>query len=108
VTIVYRVNRKMEKIDFSTIDEIITDILQVLSPEYQEKIKEMSIDDFSDIVHFNFGQWIKDKYFYQNPAQEQLIKSLDGLEKNYMFLDGDKFSHIILEKLYEKITTEKK
>jgi len=97
----------MENVGYSTIDEIINDILQVLSPEYQATIKEMSIDDFSDIVHFNFGQWIKDKYFYQNPAQEQLIKSLDGLNKNYMFLDGDKFSHIILEKLYERITTMK-
>ena len=56
---------KMENDGYSTIDEIITDILQVLSPEYQEKIKEMSIDDFRDIEHFNFGQWIRNKYFYQ-------------------------------------------
>jgi hypothetical protein len=95
-----------EKIGYSTIDEIINDILQVLSPEYQEKIKEMSIEDFRTIDHFNFGQWIRNKYFYQNPAQEQLVKSL-GDPKEYMFLDGDKFSHIILEKLYERITTMK-
>jgi hypothetical protein len=47
---------KMENVGYSTIDEIINDILQVLSPEYQEAIKEMSIDDFRDIEHFNFGQ----------------------------------------------------
>jgi len=93
---------KLKNFGYSTIDEIITDILQVLSPEYQEKIKEMSIEDFRDIEHFNFGQWIRNKYFYQNPAQEQLIKSLGGLEKNFMLRDSDRFSHIILEALWEK------
>ena len=97
----------MENVGYSTIDEIIIDILQVLSPEYQEKIKEMSIDDFRDIEHFNFGQWIRNKYFYQNPAQELLVKGLSD-PKESMFLDDDKFSHMILEKLYEKVTTEKK
>ena len=96
----------MEKIEFSTIDAIITDILQLLSQEYQEKIKEMSIEDFRTIDHFNLGQWIRNKYFYQNPAQEHLVKSLSD-PKEYVFLDGDKFSHIILEKLYERITTVK-
>jgi hypothetical protein len=93
---------KMENVGYSTIDEIINDILQVLSLEYQEKIKEMSIDDFRDIEHFNFGQWIRKKYFYQNPAKEQLNKSLGGLEKNYMLLDDNRFSHIILEALWKK------
>jgi hypothetical protein len=97
---------KMENVGYSTIDEIINDILQVLSVEYQETIKGMSNDDFRDIEHFNFGQWIRNKYFYQNPAQEQLVKSLSD-PKEYMFLEDDKFSHMILEKLYEKITTIK-
>ena len=97
----------MENVGYSTIDEVINDILQVLSPEYQETIKEMSNDDFRDIEHFNFGQWIRNKYFYQNPTQEQLVKSLHD-PKEYLFLDDDNFSHMILEKLYEKITTEKK
>jgi hypothetical protein len=98
---------KMENVGYSTIDEVINDILQVLSPEYQETIKEMSNDDFRDIEHFNFGQWIRNKYFYQNPTQKQLVKSLHD-PKEYLFLDDDNFSHMILEKLYEKITTEKK
>jgi hypothetical protein len=93
---------KIKNFGYSTIDEIIADIFQVLSPEYQEKIKEMSIEDFRDIEHFNFGQWIRNKYFYQNPAQEQLIKSLGGLEKNFMLRDSDRFSHIILQALWEK------
>ena len=93
---------KMENVGYSTINEIINDILQVLSPEYQETIKEMSNDDFRDIEHFNFGKWIRNKYFYQNPAQEQLNKSLGGLEKNYMLLGGNRFSHIILEALWKK------
>jgi hypothetical protein len=92
----------MKSIGFSTIDKVINDILQVLSPEYEETIKEMSIDDFRDIEHFNFGQWIRNKYLYQNPEHEQLIKSLGGLEKNRILLDGDRFSHIVLEALWEK------
>ncbi len=94
------------EVGYSTIDEIINDILQVLSLEYQETIKEMSNDDFRNIDHFNFGQWIKNKYFNQNPAQEQLVTTLSD-PKEYIFLDDDKFSHMILEKLYEKITTVK-
>ena len=97
----------MENVRYSSVDEIINDILQVLSPEYQETIKEMSKDDFRDIEHFNFGQWIRNKYFYHNPAQEQVVKSLSDL-KEYRFHDGDEFSRMILGKLYEKITTEKK
>jgi hypothetical protein len=93
---------KMENVGYSTIDEVINDILQILSPEYQEEIKEMSIDNFRDIEHFNFGQWIRNRYFYQNHAQEKLIKSLGGLEKNYMLHDDDRFSHIILEALWKK------
>jgi hypothetical protein len=31
-----------------------------------------------------------------------------GDKKEYRFLDGDVFSRIVLEKLYEKITTESK
>ena len=96
----------MENVGYSTIDEIINDILQVLSPEYQETIKEMSNDDFRDIDQFNFGQWIRNKYFYQNPAQEQLVKSLSD-PKEYMFDDDDKFSHMVLDQLYEKIITTK-
>jgi len=97
-----KMTEKIKNSGYSTIDEIIADILQVLSPEYQEKIKEMSIEDFRDIEHFNFGQWIRNKYFYQNPAQEQLSRSLGGLEKNFMLLDSDRFSHIILEALWKK------
>jgi pyruvate dehydrogenase complex dehydrogenase (E1) component len=97
----------MENVGYSTIDEIINDILQVLSLEYQETIKKMSNDDFCDIEHFNVGQWIRNKYFYQNPEQVQLVKNLSD-PKEYMFLDDDKFSHMILDKLYEKVTTENK
>ena len=96
----------MEESGYSTIDEIINDILHVLSPEYQETIKEMSNDDFRDIEHFNFGQWIKNKYFHQNPAQEQLVESLSD-PNEYIFLDDEKISHMILEKLYQRITTTK-
>jgi hypothetical protein len=96
-------SEKIENVGYSTVDEIINDILQVLSPEYQETIKEMSSDDYRDIEHFNFGQWIKNKYFYQNPAQEQLVKSLHN-PKDSMDLDGEGVSRIILKKLYEKIT----
>jgi len=67
----------------------------------------MLVEDFCQEQHFNFGLWIRNKYFYQNPTQEQLIKNISMLEE-YMLLDGDTFSHIILEKLYKRIITEKK
>ena len=96
-----------EKIEFSTVEQILGDILKTLSTEYQEKIKEMSLIDFEVQEHFNLRLLIRNKYFYQNKAQKEIIKNLGG-EEDFLFLDGDEFSGIILEKLYERITTEKK
>ena len=96
----------MGKIKFSTLDEIIDDILKTLPSDLQEKIKEMTVDDFVITQHFSLGIWIRNKYFHQNPMKEQLIVNL-GYPKDSLFLDGDRFSHIILRKLYEKITTIK-
>ena len=67
----------------------------------------MTVDDFIIKHHFELGLLIKNKYFYRNKAREQLITSLDN-KKKLVFLDGDVFSQIVLEKLYERITKEKK
>jgi hypothetical protein len=96
-----------EKIGFSTVDEIIDDLLKTLPLDFQEKITEITVDDFIIEQHFSLGIWIRNKYFYQNPVKEQLIANL-GYQKDFLFLDGDRFCHIILRKLYEKITTESK
>jgi hypothetical protein len=93
----------IKKVGFPTVDKILDDILKTLTPEFQEKIKEMTVDDFITKHHFGLGLLIKDKYFYRNKAREHLITSL-GNKKEYKFLDGDVFSQIVLEKLYERIT----
>jgi hypothetical protein len=67
----------------------------------------MTCDDFIIKQHFDLGMTIKEKYFYRNKARERLIESL-GNKKEHMFLDGDVLSHIVLEALYRKITTESK
>ena len=92
----------MKNVGYSTIDAILDDLLKTLPLEFQEKVKEMTCDDFIIKQHFNLGMIIKDKYFYKNKAREQLITSL-GNKKDYKFLDGDVFSQIVLEKLYERI-----
>ena len=97
----------MKKVRFSTVDEIIDDILKTLPCDFLEKVKEMTADEFRISQHFKLGMTIKDKYFYRNKTQEKLITSL-GDKKEYKFLDGDVFSGIVLEKLYEKITTKSK
>jgi hypothetical protein len=94
--------KKMKQVRFSTVDEIIDDILKTLPLEFQEKVKEMTVDDFIIKHHFELGLLIKDKYYYRNKSREQLIISL-GDKKEYIFLDGDVFSRIVLEKLYERI-----
>ena len=95
-----------EEIGFSTVDEIIDDLLKTLPLDFQGKIKEMTVDDFIIEEHFALGIWIRNKYFLQNPMKERLIANL-GYQKDNLFLDGDRFSHIILRKLYERITTMK-
>ena len=97
----------IKRVGYSTVDKILDDILKTLSLEFQERVKEMTIDDFIIKHHSGLGLLIKDKYFYRNKAREQLITSL-GNKKEYKFLDGDVFSQIVLEKLYERITTGKK
>jgi hypothetical protein len=97
-------NEDIEKIDFST---VIDDLLKTLPLDFQEEIKEMTVDDFVIKQHFSFGIWIRNKYFHQNPMKEQLIANL-GYQKDSLFLDGDRFSHIILRKLYKRITLTKK
>ena len=92
-----------KRVSYSTVDIILDDILKTLTLEFQGIAKEMTVDDFIIKHHFRLGLLIKDKYFYRNKAREQLITSL-GNKKEYKFLDGDVFSQIVLEKLYERIT----
>lgn len=99
----------MKKVGYTTVDIILEDILKTVPGSFKEKVKEMSCEEFIIKQHFNLGMTIKEKYFYRNKAQEQLIKSLDvGNKKEYRFLDGDVFSQLILEALWKKITTESK
>lgn len=96
----------IKRAGFSTVEKILDDILKTLPPEFLGKIKKMTVDEFRFSQHENLRMTIKEKYFYQNKAREQLIESL-GYKKEYIFLDGDVFSQIVLEKLYERITTVK-
>jgi hypothetical protein len=97
----------MKKVGYSTVDEILTDILKTYPFALQEAAKKMTADEFRISQHFNLGMTIRNKYFYKNTKREQLVKSL-GNKKEHMFLDGDVLSHIVLEALYRKITTESK
>jgi len=96
----------IKKVGFSTVDKILDDILKTLTPEFLEKVKHMTADEFRISQHSDLIITIKTKYFYRNKAREQLIESLSN-KKEYIFLDGDVFSRIVLKKLYEKITTGK-
>ena len=97
----------MKKVGYSTVDEILNDILKTCPFVLQDAVKKLTCDEFIIKQHFNLGMTIKEKYFYKNKAQEQLIKSL-GNKKEYRFLDGDVFSRIVLEALWKKITTKSK
>jgi hypothetical protein len=95
----------MKKVGYSTVDEILDDIIKTFPLEFQNGAKKMTADGFRISQHFNLGMTIRNKYFYRNPQREQLVKSLDN-KKEYRFLDGDVLSHIVLEALWKKITTE--
>jgi hypothetical protein len=97
----------MRKVGYSTVDEILNDILKTYPLVLQETAKKMTADEFRISQHFNLGMTIRKKYFYGNPKREQLVKSF-GNKKEYRFLDGDVFSRIVLEALWKKITTESK
>jgi hypothetical protein len=97
----------IKKVGFSTVDKILDDILKTVPLEFQETVKGMTCDDFVIKQRFDLGMNIKEKYFYRNKAKERLIESL-GNKKEYLFLDGDVFSQIILEKLYARIKKNRK
>jgi len=48
---------------YSSVDEILDDILETLSPNFLSKIKEMTVDDFIIKQHFDLGLVIKKKIF---------------------------------------------
>ncbi|MFA5103074.1 MAG: DUF6794 domain-containing protein [Candidatus Thermoplasmatota archaeon] len=96
----------MKKVGYATLDDVLDDLLSNVPGGFKEKVKTMTRDEFIVKQHFNLGMTIKEKYFYRNRAQEQLIKSLGlGDKKEYRFFDGDVFSQLILEALWKKITT---
>ena len=99
---ILRDKKDRKKVRFSTVDEILDDILNTLPPEFLERIKEMTVDEFRISQQSKLGMTIKTKYFYLNKEREQLITSL-GDKKGYTFLDGDVFSRIVLEKVYGRI-----
>jgi hypothetical protein len=103
---ILREKKDRKKVRFSTVGEIIDDLLKTLPPELLERIKEMTADEFRISQHSKLGMTIKTKYFYMNKEREQLIENL-GNKKEYKFLDGDVFSDIVLEKLYKKIAIMK-
>ena len=87
----------MKKVGYSTVDEILTDILKTFPLEFQDGAKKMTADEFRISQHSNLGMTIRNKYFYRNKSREQLIESL-GNKKEYIFLDGDVFSRIVSRK----------
>jgi len=95
----------MKKVGYSTVDEILDDIIKTFPLEFQDGAKRMTADKFLISQHFKLGMTIGNKYFYGNSKREQLVKSL-GNKKEYRFLDGDVLSRIVLEALWKKITTE--
>jgi hypothetical protein len=104
-----RREKRMKKVGYSTVEEVLEDILNTVSGSFKGNVKEMRCDEFINKQHFNLGMTIKEKYFYNNKGREQLIKSLGVDNKNeYRFLDGDVFSEIILEALWKKINKESK
>ena len=64
----------MRKVGYSTVDEILNDILKTYPLVLQETAKKMTADEFRISQHFNLGMTIRKKYFYENPKREQLVK----------------------------------
>jgi len=53
----------MKKVGYSTVDEILTDILKTCPFALQEAAKKMTADEFRISQHFNLGMTIRNKYF---------------------------------------------
>jgi len=97
----------MKRAGYSTLDEILDNLLKTLSETFKEKLKTMTREEFIAKQHFNLGTIIKEKYFYQNSMREALVRSL-GEKKEHRFLDGDVLSGIVLEALWKRVTSESK
>jgi hypothetical protein len=95
------------KIGYSTVEQVIEDILKTLQKDYIEKVKTMELHDFCVKQHFDLGLFIRNKYFYQNPAQKILKGNICKSKEDLIFFDEDQFSRIILKTLYEQILQTK-
>ncbi|MCX6671298.1 MAG: hypothetical protein NTX92_05210 [Euryarchaeota archaeon] len=58
----------IKKVGFSTVEKILDDILKTLPLEFQEKVKEMTCDDFVIKQHFELGLLIKN---YTRESQQK-------------------------------------
>jgi len=53
----------MKKVGFSTVDEILDDILKTCPFALQDAAKHITADEFHISQHFNLGMTIRNKYF---------------------------------------------
>lgn len=94
---------------YTTLDEILDDLLKTLDTRTIEKIRTISdeeLNKFSAIQHMGLGLYIRNKYFHGNPDMVKLTENL-GVKSYFNPIAGDTVGGIILRKLYEKIRGKK-
>jgi hypothetical protein len=64
----------IKRVGYPTVDEIVDNILKTLSPEFLEKTKEMTADEFCISQHLNLGMTINDKYFFGIKHEKNLFR----------------------------------
>ena len=81
-----------------TINDAITIILNILSPEEKEKLKNAQPEDLSS-YHFGLGLWIRNNLGFYD-GNEELI---EDIKQGNNFVHPDDLSSILIEKTKEKL-----
>lgn len=90
---------------YTTLDEILDDLLKTLDARTLEKIKTMTdeeLNQFDAEQHMGLGLYIRNKYFHGNPDRVKLTENL-GVKSYFNPMAGDTIGGIILRRLFEKI-----
>jgi hypothetical protein len=83
----------METVVCTSLEEVVVDLLRVLSPEQQDEFSKIPLDRVVGKCHHGLGQYIRNRYLHSNL---DLIRTLGALH-------ADNASTVVMKELWRHL-----